>query len=46
MNVRRIDPYAERIRRNRLHPRHQEFARPAWRSGLWFVDPLLPGFMR
>lgn len=43
MNVRRIDPYAERIRRNRLHPRHQEFARPAWRwagpNGVTRIDP-------
>ncbi|WP_242495453.1 hypothetical protein [Salinicola tamaricis] len=31
MSVRRLDPHAERARRNRLHPRHLEFARPAWR---------------
>ncbi|WP_303854481.1 electron transfer flavoprotein subunit alpha/FixB family protein [Salinicola salarius] len=43
MNVRRIDPHAERIRRNRLHPRYQEFMHPAWRwtgpNGVTRIDP-------
>ncbi|MGM8849764.1 electron transfer flavoprotein subunit alpha/FixB family protein [Salinicola halophyticus] len=43
MSVRRLDPHAERIRRNRLHPRHLEFARPAWRwvsrEGVVRIDP-------
>ncbi|GHB24014.1 electron transfer flavoprotein subunit alpha/FixB family protein [Salinicola rhizosphaerae] len=43
MSVRRIDPHAERIRRNRLHPRHREFARPAWRwtsaEGVTRINP-------
>lgn len=43
MSVRRIDPHAERIRRNRLHPRHHEFARPAWRwtsaAGVTRINP-------
>lgn len=43
MSVRRIDPHAERARRNRLHPRHHEFARPAWRwtsaDGVTRVNP-------
>ncbi|WP_110667938.1 electron transfer flavoprotein subunit alpha/FixB family protein [Salinicola halophilus] len=43
MSVRRIDPHAERARRNRLHPRHHEFARPAWRwtssEGVTRVNP-------
>ncbi|WP_110655567.1 electron transfer flavoprotein subunit alpha/FixB family protein [Salinicola halimionae] len=47
MSIRRIDPHAERMRRNRLHPRHQEFARPAWRwisaEGVTRVNPHLVG---
>ncbi|WP_251978688.1 electron transfer flavoprotein subunit alpha/FixB family protein [Salinicola avicenniae] len=43
MSVRRVDPHAERIRRNRLHPRHHEFARPAWRwtsaAGVTRINP-------
>ncbi|MGQ7243480.1 electron transfer flavoprotein subunit alpha/FixB family protein [Salinicola sp. V024] len=43
MSVKRIDPHAERARRNRLHPRHLEFARPAWRwvsrEGVVRIDP-------
>lgn len=47
MSIRRIDPHAERIRRNRLHPRHHEFARPAWRwtsaDGVTRIDPHVLG---
>jgi electron transfer flavoprotein alpha subunit len=47
MSVRRIDPHAERIRRNRLHPRHHELARPVWRwvsrEGVVRVDPHVLG---
>lgn len=43
MSVRRLDPHAERARRNRLHPRHHEFARPAWRwtsaDGVTRINP-------
>lgn len=43
MSIRRIDPHAERARRNRLHPRHHEFARPAWRwtstEGVTRINP-------
>ncbi|WIX33983.1 electron transfer flavoprotein subunit alpha/FixB family protein [Salinicola sp. JS01] len=43
MSVRRLDPHAERARRNRLHPRHLEFARPAWRwtsaDGVTRINP-------
>lgn len=43
MSVRRIDPHAERARRNRLHPRHREFLRPAWRwtsaEGVTRINP-------
>lgn len=43
MSIRRIDPHAERIRRNRLHPRHHELVRPAWRwtsaEGVTRIDP-------
>jgi len=47
MSIRRIDPHAERIRRNRLHPRHHEFARPAWRwtsaDGVTRINPHVLG---
>ncbi|WP_110675425.1 FAD-binding protein [Salinicola sp. RZ23] len=43
MSVRRLDPHAERARRNRLHPRHHEFVRPAWRwtsgDGVTRINP-------
>ncbi|OLO03984.1 electron transfer flavoprotein subunit alpha/FixB family protein [Salinicola socius] len=43
MSVRRLDPHAERARRNRLHARHLEFARPAWRwtsvDGVTRINP-------